>query len=59
MISAAMKGLARLAYEFTDLVAASYNVLPSAFLLLRRKNKEIIKVHIYLVLHFLLFVNKS
>nr|GLL17907.1 RRP12-like protein [Ipomoea trifida] len=49
MISAAMKGLARLAYEFTDLVAASYNVLPSAFLLLRRKNKEIIKANLGLL----------
>lgn len=44
MISAAVKGLARLAYEFTDLVSAAYNVLPSAFLLLQRKNREIIKV---------------
>lgn len=46
MISAAMTGLARLAYEFSDLVSAAYNVLPSTFLLLQRKNKEIIKVHL-------------
>lgn len=45
MISASMKGLARLAYEFSDLVSAVYNVLPSTFLLLQRKNREIIKVH--------------
>ncbi|KAL0338857.1 UNVERIFIED_CONTAM: RRP12-like protein [Sesamum angustifolium] len=29
MISAAMTGLARLAYEFSDLISAAYNVLPS------------------------------
>lgn len=44
MISAAVKGLARLAYEFSDLVSAAYSVLPSTFLLLKRENKEIIKV---------------
>lgn len=44
MISAAVKGLARLAYEFTDLVSSAYNVLPSTLLLLQRKNREIIKV---------------
>lgn len=44
MISAAMKGLARLAYEFSDLVSAACNLLPSTFLLLQRKNREIIKV---------------
>lgn len=44
MISAAMTGMARLAYEFSDLVSAAYNVLPFTFLLLHRKNKEIIKV---------------
>ncbi|KAH7851218.1 hypothetical protein Vadar_008734 [Vaccinium darrowii] len=43
MISAAVKGLARLAYEFSDLVSAAYNVLPSTFLLLQRKNREIDK----------------
>ncbi|KAL5699099.1 hypothetical protein ACHQM5_030046 [Ranunculus cassubicifolius] len=49
MISAAVKGLARLAYEFTDLVSAVYNVLPSAFLLLQRKNREIIKANLGLL----------
>lgn len=44
MISAAVKGLARLVYEFSDLISAAYNLLPSAFLLLQRKNREIIKV---------------
>lgn len=48
MISAAVKGLARLAYEFSDLITAAYNLLPSTFLLLQRKNKEIIKVSISL-----------
>nr|DAD45608.1 TPA_asm: hypothetical protein HUJ06_003838 [Nelumbo nucifera] len=49
MISAAVKGLARLAYEFSDLLSAAYNVLPSAFLLLERKNKEIIKANLGLL----------
>jgi len=44
MISAAMKGVARLAYEFSDLVSIAYKLLPSTFLLLQRKNREIIKV---------------
>lgn len=44
MISAAAKGLARLAYEFSDLVLTAFNLLPSTFLLLQRKNREIIKV---------------
>ena len=44
MISAAVKGLARLAYEFSDLVSSAYKLLPSTFLLLQRKNREIIKV---------------
>ncbi|CAA2965615.1 RRP12 [Olea europaea subsp. europaea] len=49
MISASMKGLARLAYEFSDLVSAVYNVLPSTFLLLQRKNREIIKANLGLL----------
>uniref|UniRef100_A0A7N0UJ95 RRP12-like protein n=1 Tax=Kalanchoe fedtschenkoi TaxID=63787 RepID=A0A7N0UJ95_KALFE len=49
MISAAVKGLARLAYEFSDLVSTAYNVLPSAYLLLQRKNKEIIKANLGLL----------
>ncbi|KAL6277373.1 hypothetical protein ACE6H2_020974 [Prunus campanulata] len=43
MISAAMKALARLAYEFSDLVSTAFNLLQFTFLLLQRKNKEIIK----------------
>ncbi|KAK9946165.1 hypothetical protein M0R45_011641 [Rubus argutus] len=43
IISAAMRGLARLAYEFSDLVPTASNLLPSTFLLLQRKNREIIK----------------
>ncbi|KAL0346791.1 UNVERIFIED_CONTAM: RRP12-like protein [Sesamum calycinum] len=49
MISAAMTGLARLAYEFSDLISAAYNVLPSTYLLLQRKNKEIIKANLGLL----------
>ncbi|KAF5726106.1 RRP12-like protein [Tripterygium wilfordii] len=49
MISAAMKGLARLAYEFSDLLVTSYKLLPSTFLLLKRKNKEIIKANLGLL----------
>ncbi|KAK1287476.1 hypothetical protein QJS10_CPB19g01953 [Acorus calamus] len=49
MISAAVKGLARLTYEFSDLVNTAYNVLPSAFLLLQRKNREIIKANLGLL----------
>ncbi|GLT62846.1 hypothetical protein SLA2020_354490 [Shorea laevis] len=49
MISAAVKGLARLAYEFSDLVSATYKLLPSTFLLIQRKNKEIIKANLGLL----------
>ncbi|KAJ0983774.1 hypothetical protein J5N97_002130 [Dioscorea zingiberensis] len=49
MISAAVKGLARLAYEFSDLIGAAYNLLPSAFLLLQRKNREVIKANLGLI----------
>ncbi|ONK61164.1 uncharacterized protein A4U43_C08F26890 [Asparagus officinalis] len=48
MISAAVKGLARLVYEFSDLIGVAYNLLPSSFLLLQRKNREIIKVKLLL-----------
>lgn len=44
MISAAVKGLARLVYEFSDLVSTASNLLPASFLLLQRRNREIIKV---------------
>eukprot|EP00257_Ricinus_communis_P015111 XP_015572954.1 RRP12-like protein [Ricinus communis] len=49
MVSAAVKGLARLAYEFSDLVSTAYKLLPSTFLLLQRKNREIIKANLGLL----------
>lgn len=49
MVSAAIRGLARLAYEFSDLVSSAWNVLPSAFLLLKRKNREINKANLGLL----------
>ncbi|KVI01141.1 Armadillo-like helical [Cynara cardunculus var. scolymus] len=49
MISAAVKGIARLTYEFSDLVSTAFNVLPSSFLLLQRKNREIIKANLGLL----------
>ncbi|KAL5572312.1 hypothetical protein UlMin_021909 [Ulmus minor] len=49
MISAAVKGLARLVYEFSDLVSTACNLLPSTFLLLQRKNREIIKANLGLL----------
>lgn len=44
MISATVKGLARLAYEFSDLVLNAFDLLPSIFVLLEKKKKEITKV---------------
>lgn len=49
MISAAVKGLARLTYEFSDLINVAYSLLPSSFLLLQRKNREIIKANLGLI----------
>jgi ribosomal RNA-processing protein 12 len=49
MISAAVKGVARLTYEFSDLISSAYNLLPSTFLLLQRKNKEITKANLGLL----------
>lgn len=49
MISAAVKGIARLTYEFSDLVSTAFNVLPSTFLLLQRKNREIVKANLGLL----------
>ncbi|KDP33963.1 hypothetical protein JCGZ_07534 [Jatropha curcas] len=49
MVSAAVKGLARLAYEFSDLVSTAFKLLPSTFLLLQRKNREIIKANLGLL----------
>ncbi|MFS7932654.1 hypothetical protein Hanom_Chr04g00370521 [Helianthus anomalus] len=47
MISAAVKGMARLTYEFNDLLSNAFDVLPSTLLLLQRKNREINKVRIF------------
>ncbi|XP_028786933.1 RRP12-like protein [Neltuma alba] len=49
MISAATKGLARLAYEFSDLISTAFNLLPSTFLLLQRQNREIVKANLGLL----------
>ncbi|KAK6946252.1 hypothetical protein RJ641_013796 [Dillenia turbinata] len=43
MISAAVKGLARLSYEFSELISAAFNVLRSTFLLLQRKTEKLQK----------------
>ncbi|OWM74363.1 hypothetical protein CDL15_Pgr013267 [Punica granatum] len=46
MISAAVKGLARLTYEFSDLISSAFTVLPSTLHLIQvEKNKEIIKAN--------------
>ncbi|XP_006843867.2 RRP12-like protein [Amborella trichopoda] len=49
MKSAGVKGLARLAYEFSDLVASASHLLPSVFILLRQKNREINKANLGLM----------
>lgn len=54
MISAAVKGVARLTYEFSDLIASAYNLLPSTYLLLQRRNKEITKVSFLSFKNFML-----
>ncbi|RDX76023.1 RRP12-like protein, partial [Mucuna pruriens] len=46
MISATAKGLARLAYEFSDLVLTAFKLLPGALTLLQSNNKEIIKANL-------------
>ncbi|GJX61154.1 hypothetical protein Tco_0294054, partial [Tanacetum coccineum] len=49
MICVAVKGIARLTYEFTDLISRAFNVLPSAFLFLQRKSREINKANLGLL----------
>lgn len=49
MISATVKGLARLAYEFSDLVLTAFDLLPSIFVLLEKKKKEITKANLGLL----------
>ncbi|CAI9290930.1 unnamed protein product [Lactuca saligna] len=46
MISAVVKGITPLTYEFTNLVSTAFNVLPSSFLLFQRKTREIIKANL-------------
>ncbi|KAH9313994.1 hypothetical protein KI387_022621, partial [Taxus chinensis] len=43
MISAAVAGLARLVYEFSDFCLKVPNMLPSVFLLLHSKSREVVK----------------
>ncbi|KAL4572212.1 hypothetical protein LXL04_018982 [Taraxacum kok-saghyz] len=49
MISAAVKGIARLTYEFTDLLSTAFSVLPSISLLLKRNKREIVKANLGLL----------
>jgi len=43
MISAAVTGIARLMYEFSELCLSVPDLLPSAFMLLKSNNREVIK----------------
>lgn len=43
-ISAVVTGLARLTYEFSELIGVAYKLLPQTFLLMQRNNREIVKV---------------
>jgi len=43
-ISAVVTGLARLTYEFSELIGIAYKLLPQTFLLMQRNNREIVKV---------------
>ncbi|KAL6635240.1 hypothetical protein ACP70R_027911 [Stipagrostis hirtigluma subsp. patula] len=45
-ISAAVTGLARLTYEFSELIAVAYKLLPQTFLLMQRNNREIVKANL-------------
>ncbi|MED6200947.1 hypothetical protein PIB30_090241 [Stylosanthes scabra] len=49
MISAAAKSLARLTYEFSDLVLPAFNWLRSSYLQLPTENREIIKANLGLL----------
>uniref|UniRef100_A0A0A9A286 Uncharacterized protein n=1 Tax=Arundo donax TaxID=35708 RepID=A0A0A9A286_ARUDO len=44
-ISAAVTGLARLTYEFSELIGVAYKLLPQTFLLMQRNNREPVKVN--------------
>ncbi|EAY87765.1 hypothetical protein OsI_09183 [Oryza sativa Indica Group] len=45
-ISASVTGLARLTYEFSELIGVAYKLLPSTFLLMQRNNREIVKANL-------------
>uniref|UniRef100_A0A804PP75 RRP12-like protein n=1 Tax=Zea mays TaxID=4577 RepID=A0A804PP75_MAIZE len=45
-ISAVVTGLARLTYEFSELIGVAYNLLPQTFLLMQRNNREIVKANL-------------
>ncbi|XP_021750210.1 RRP12-like protein [Chenopodium quinoa] len=49
MISATVKGLARLAYEFSDCLSSACDLFSSSLLLLEREDKEIIKANLGLL----------
>uniref|UniRef100_A0A803MF62 Ribosomal RNA-processing protein 12-like conserved domain-containing protein n=1 Tax=Chenopodium quinoa TaxID=63459 RepID=A0A803MF62_CHEQI len=49
MISATVKGLARLAYEFSDCLSTTWNLFTSSLLFLKREDKEIIKANLGLL----------
>nr|CAB3447920.1 unnamed protein product [Digitaria exilis] len=45
-ISAVVTGLARLTYEFSELIGVAYRLLPQTFLLMQRNNREIVKANL-------------
>ncbi|XP_062220493.1 uncharacterized protein LOC133919935 [Phragmites australis] len=45
-ISAAVTGLARLTYEFSELIGVAYKLLPQTFLLMQRNNRELVKANL-------------
>ncbi|OEL21250.1 Ribosomal RNA-processing protein 12 [Dichanthelium oligosanthes] len=45
-ISAVVTGLARLTYEFSELIGVAYKLLPQTFLLMQRNNREIVKANL-------------
>jgi len=45
-ISAVVTGLARLTYEFSELIGLAYKLLPQTFLLMQRNNREIVKANL-------------
>ncbi|PUZ77935.1 hypothetical protein GQ55_1G413300 [Panicum hallii var. hallii] len=45
-ISAVVTGLARLTYEFSELIGIAYKLLPQTFLLMQRNNREIVKANL-------------